>query len=138
MNIKDVEDKIQLPPELQDAYERVVAAGMKVLFSKETHQFMLDQLQAPGGNAEKLGQGIAKVMVFLFNESNGSMPQEVLIPAAMLLLLKAADFVNQSKMATVTDEEIGQAMEIMIDSMFEGFGVDRSEFDAAMAQEMPA
>lgn len=138
MNLKDIEGQIKLPPELQNAYERVVAAGMKVLFSKETHKFMLDQLQAPGSNAEKLGQGIAKVMVFMFNESNGTMPQEVIVPAAMLLLLKAADFVNQSGKGKITDEEIGQAMEILIDSLFEGFGADRAELDAAMAQEMPA
>lgn len=138
MKPEDIQDKIQLPPELQNAYERVVAAGMKVLFSKQTHQYMLDQLQAPGANAEKLGQGIAKVMVFLFNESNGTMPQEVIVPAAMLLVLKAADFVNQSGKGKITDAEIGQAMEILVDSLFEGFGADRSQLDAAMAQEMPA
>ncbi len=138
MNSKDIESKIQLPPELRNAYERVVAAGMKVLFSKQTHKYMLDQLQAPGSNAEKLGQGIAKVMVFLFNESNGTMPQEVIVPAAMLLVMKAADFINESGKGKITDEEIGQAMEILVDALFEGFGADRSELDAAMAQEMPA
>lgn len=139
MNIQEVQEGIQLPPELQDAYERVVAAGMKVLFSKETHKYMLEQLDAPGSNAEKLGKGIAKVMVFLYNESNGSMPQEILVPAAMILLLRAAEFVNESGKGQVADEEIGQAMEILIDSLFEGFGADRSEFDAALAQgEQPA
>ena len=48
MNVQEIQDKIQLPPELQDAYTRVVAAGMKILFSKQTHKMMLDQLQAPG------------------------------------------------------------------------------------------
>lgn len=138
MNTQEIQDKIQLPPELQDAYTRVVAAGMKILFSKQTHKMMLDQLQAPGSNAEKLGQGIAKVMVYMFNESNGTMPQEIIVPAAMLLLLKAADFVNQSGKGNISDEEIGQAMEILIDSLFDGLGVDRGELDAAMTQEMPA
>jgi hypothetical protein len=138
MNIDEIQSKIQLPPELQDAYTRVVAAGMKVLFSKQTHDLMLEQLNAPGDNATKLGQGIARVIVFLFNESNGTMPQDVIVPAAMLLLMKAADFINKSGKGQVSDEEIGQAMEILIDSLFEGFGADRSELDAAMSQEMQA
>jgi hypothetical protein len=99
---------------------------------------MLEQLNAPGDNATKLGQGIARVIVFLFNESNGTMPQDVIVPAAMLLLMKAADFINKSGKGQVSDEEIGQAMEILIDSLFEGFGADRSELDAAMSQEMQA
>lgn len=136
MNIDDVQNNIQLPPEMQDAYARVVAAGMKVLFSKQTHDAMLQQLSAPGDTATKLGQGIAKVIVFLFNESNGTMPQDVIVPAAMILLLKAADFVNQSGKGQVSDEEIGRAMEVLIDSLFEGFGEDRSEFDAALGQEV--
>lgn len=138
MNVEEIQSKLQLPPELQDAYDRVVAAGMKVLFSKDTHQFMLDQINAPGEASQKLGAGIAKVVVFLFNESNGTMPQEVIVPAAMLLLLKAADFINKSGKGEISDEEIGMAMEVLIDSLFEGFGEDRSELDAAMNQEMPA
>jgi hypothetical protein len=138
MNIEDVQNNLQLPPELQDAYDRVVAAGMKVLFSKETHQYMLDQIQAPGQAAEKLGQGIAKVVVFLFNESNGTLPQDVIVPAALLLLLKAADFINKSGKGEISDEEIGQAVEVLISSLFEGFGEDPAQLDAALAQEMPA
>lgn len=137
MNIDEVQSKIQLPPEMQDAYTRVVAAGMKVMFSKETHDAMLQQLNAPGDTATKLGQGIAKVILFLFNESNGTMPQEVIVPAAMILLIKAAEFVNQSGKGQVSDEEIGQAMEVLIDSLFEGFGEDRAQLDSAMAQEAP-
>jgi hypothetical protein len=138
MNPQEIEDKIQLPPEMQEAYMRVVAAGMKVLFSKETHPMILEQLDAPGDNATKLGQGIARVVVFLFNQSNGTMPQDVIVPAAMILLIKVADFVNQSGKGDISDEEIGKAMEVLIDSLFEGFGADRSELDAAMAQEVPA
>jgi hypothetical protein len=138
MNAEEIQSKIQLPPEMQDAYARVVAAGMKVLFSKQTHDVMLQQLNAPGDNATKLGQGIAKVIVFLFNESNGTMPQEVIVPAAMILLIKAADFVNQSGKGQVSDEEVGRAMEILIDSLFEGFGADRAELDTAMSQEVAA
>jgi hypothetical protein len=74
----------------------------------------------------------------MFNESNGTMPQDVIVPAGMILLIKAADFVNKSGKGTISDEEIGRAMEILIDSLFEGFGADRSEFDAAVGQEVAA
>jgi hypothetical protein len=83
----------------------------------------------------KLGEGIARVIVFLFNESNGTMPQEVIVPAGILLVLKAAEFINKSNLGKVSDEEIGTAVEVMIDSLFEQFGEDRSQLDAALAQE---
>jgi hypothetical protein len=135
VNTEEIQNSIQLPPELQDAYDRVVAAGMKVLFSKETHASMLEQLEAPGDMPTKLGEGIARVIVFLFNESNGTMPQEVIVPAGILLVLKAAEFINKSNLGKVSDEEIGTAVEVMIDSLFEQFGEDRSQLDAALAQE---
>jgi hypothetical protein len=135
VNVEKIQSNIQLPPELQDAYERVVAAGMKVLFSKETHPMVLEQLDGPGDMATKIGEGIARVVVFLFNESNGTMPEDVIVPAGILLILKASEFINQSGLGEVSDEEVGRAMEIMISALFDGFGADRSEFDAAMAED---
>jgi hypothetical protein len=37
INANVIKQNIQMPPELQEAYERVVIAGMKVMFSKESH-----------------------------------------------------------------------------------------------------
>jgi len=129
-----VAEGIKMPPELQEAYERVVIAGMKVMFSKQTHQYFIDQLQAEGQMAQKLGQGVAGLMMFLFKESNQTIPPEVIIPAGIRLLTKAADFINQSGKAKVSNQEIGDAMELMITTLLTQFGVAPEQMEELFAQ----
>lgn len=125
---QSVQQGIEMPPELQEAYERVVLAGMKVMFSEQTHKLMLDELQRQGPVAERLGKGIAGLMLMLFKESNGTMPPQVMIPAGMDLLVQAADFINQAKLETVTNQNIGDASEVMIGVLMDKFGVPQGKF----------
>jgi hypothetical protein len=129
INTDEIQNSFQLPPEMQDAYQRLLAAGMKVLFSKETHELILAELEGEGDITIKLGEGVARIVVYLFSESNGTLPEEVIVPAGMILLLKAAEFINESDKGEISDEAVGQAMEIMIRSLFEGFGEDMSQLE---------
>jgi len=129
-----IAEGIKMPPELQEAYERVVIAGMKVMFSKESHKFFIEQLQAEGQMAEKLGKGVAGLLVYLYKESNNTIPSEVMIPAGIRLLTKAADFINQSGSAKVTNQEIGDAMELMISTILQQAGVSPEQMEEMFAQ----
>ncbi len=40
LDTETIKNNIQMPPELQEAYDRVVIAGMKVMFSKESHKLI--------------------------------------------------------------------------------------------------
>lgn len=118
-----VTKNIKMPPELQEAYERVVIAGMKVMFSKESHRAMLQEIQRPGPMAERLGKGIAGLMLMLFKESNASMPPNVIIPAGVQLLMEAVDFLRKSGLEKPTNADIGDGIEIMIATILGKFGV---------------
>ena len=124
LDTQAIKDNIKMPPELQEAYERVVIAGMKVMFSKESHKLMLDELQKEGPMGQKLGTGIAGLMLLLVKESNGTLPPEVIIPAGINLLTRAADFIRKSKIEKITNGDIGEAMEVFISTILEKFGVD--------------
>jgi hypothetical protein len=124
LDTQAIKDNIKMPPELQEAYERVVIAGMKVMFSKESHKLMLDELQKEGPMGQKLGTGIAGLMLLLVKESNGTLPPEVIIPAGINLLTRAADFIRKSKIEKITNGDIGEAMEVFISTVLEKFGVD--------------
>jgi hypothetical protein len=99
----------KLDPAKQNALERIVLAGMKVMFSPQTHQMMLQELDGPGDIVTKLAEGIAKLMGLLFQQSKGSMPGDLLIPAGGILMAKACEFLNLSG-TPVTDDQMGQAM----------------------------
>jgi hypothetical protein len=124
LDTQAIKDNIKMPPELQEAYERVVIAGMKVMFSKESHKLMLDELQKEGPMGQKLGTGIAGLMLLLVKESNGTLPPEVIVPAGINLLTRAADFIRKSKIEKITNGDIGDAMEVFISTILEKFGVD--------------
>ena len=98
-----IQQNIKMPPELQEAYERVVIAGMKVMFSKETHRIMLKEMQQPGPVAERLGRGIAGLMLLLVKESNNTMPPQVIIPAGLELMMQAVDFMRKTGMGKITN-----------------------------------
>lgn len=125
---------IKMPPELQTAYDRVVIAGMKVLFSKESHQLMIKQLDGEGSTGEKLGKGVAGLLLLLFKESNGSMPPQVLVPAGIQLVAQAADFLRKSGLAKVTNKDIGDGTELMISILLEKFGVSPEKMQQMFAQ----
>jgi hypothetical protein len=123
LTTKAVTKNIEMPPELQEAYERVVIAGMKVMFSKESHRAMLQEIQKPGPMGERLGKGIAGLMLMLFKESNETMPPAVIIPAGVNLLMEAVDFLRKSGLAKPTNAEIGDGIETMMSIVLEKFGV---------------
>jgi hypothetical protein len=144
-----VRQGMDIPPDLQEGFDRVVLAGMKVMFDEKTHGMVLEQLEGPGPMAQKLGQGMAGLMLMLFKESNQTMPPQLLIPCGIELLMQAVDFVKRGGLGKVTDKEVGEAMQIMIDVILEKFGqspdkiaslvdqYDTSKVDAA-AQQMGA
>ena len=134
INTETIRENINMQPEFQEAYERVVVAGMKVMFSKESHKLMLDELQKEGPVGQKLGMGVAGLMLLLFKESNQTIPPQVIVPAGVELLMQAADFIRNTKMEKITNADIGEAMEVMISTILQKFGVGPEEMAQMLNQ----
>lgn len=136
MSPKAVMAAMHVNPQQKQQLERIVAAGMKVLFDKSTHQMMIDAMQGDGPIEQKLGQGIVRLIGVLWSESKGSIPPELLIPAGMVLLAEAADFMNQAGQ-TVTPEQFGKANEIMLDTLLQQAGVSSDKLAEKGGQPAP-
>ena len=132
---QSVRASIQIPPELQDAYDRVVLAGMKVMFSDETHEsamkFLLDDSRPV---AQRLGEGITSLMGMLYKESNSTLPPQVIIPAAVELLVAAADYLKKSQSVPVNDKDIGDAMGVMLQTLLAKFGAGPEQVTQMLSQ----
>jgi len=111
-----------MPKEMQDGFERVVLAGKKILYSNETREMVDKFLNSDAEVAEKLGLGVANVMILIDNKANGNIPKEVIIPAATVLLFDAADFLRKTG-EKVTAQDIGMAYEMMFFAIFEAYGM---------------
>lgn len=120
-------------PERQDAFKRIVMAGQRVLYGRES-QGIIDEFMAQDAPLEeKLGAGIANLVVMLDNKANGNIPKDVLIPAGTVLLFDAADFLRQSG-EEISIEQVSSAYEHMFYGIFAGYGAEPDQVDAAFDQ----
>lgn len=124
----------KVPKNFQEAFTRVVKAGMRVMFSEQTHQFMVDELSQDGPLHEKIGDAIAGLMLLLFEKSNSTMPGEVIIPAGVYLLGQGADFIEKVTEEDVTPDILAGAMQVMIEKLSEKFGINPQKLYSVAGQ----
>lgn len=88
----------------QAAFQKVLALGMNIMHSPQSHQYMVAELSKPGDPAEKVGEGVAKLIAVMLHKSKGTMPMKAAMPAAQVLVCEALDFMAQSKKVTITND----------------------------------
>lgn len=132
---QNVQAKMHLTPRQAMLMQKIVLAGMKVMFDAKTHHLLLDQIKGPGTISQKIGQGVAGLMALLMQESKNSLPGELLIPAGMVLCCKAAEFLRGSGQ-NVSDADLAEAMNVMITAILHTTGTDPDKL-AARAQAGP-
>lgn len=112
-----------------DAYDRVTAAGMKMMYAPENAEMIngliMDE-QVPVAN--KLGEGIANLLIMMDNQGNGTMPKEILVPVGVTLMFEAADYLFEVGVE-YTEDDLGKALELMINGIFVGYGIDPEKID---------
>ena len=126
-----------MPPKMRNAFDRVVLAGQRIMYGKETKQVVEQFLSHDMPVANKLGEGVANLVVMIDNKANGAIPKDVLIPAGTVLLFDAADFLKQTG-ETISAQDIGKAYELMFYGIFEAYGGKPEQVDAVfdkMGQE---
>ena len=118
-----------MDPKQADAYDRVTAAGMKMMYAPDNaemiHGLIMDE-QVPVSN--KLGEGIANLLIMMDNQGNGSVPKEILVPVGVTLLFEAADYLFEVGVE-YTEDDLAKALELMIDGVFVGYGIDPKQID---------
>lgn len=123
-------EQMHLDPQQREQLDRIVLAGMKVMFDQKSHKMLLEQMNGPGTIPDKLGKGIAGLLGLLMQESQNSLPPNLLIPAGIVLMARAAEFLNGSG-TPVPPETFAQAMTSMITLVLQTFGVDPQRVAAA-------
>jgi hypothetical protein len=114
----------EIPSNFQEAFSRVVKAGMRVMFSEQTHDMMIEQLSQEGDLADNVGNAIAGLMLLLYQKSNKTMPGEVIIPSGVYLLAEGADFIEKVTGEKITPDVMAKAMQVMVDVLMKSFGAD--------------
>lgn len=135
--LKQAEQQIDaaVPQEHRAMYDSIVVAGMNVMFSKQTSQLIEQQLAEGGDLANNVSDGVAKLVMIVFNESGQSADQ--FAPAAALacvpLLCQALDYAEQVHGAQVTPEVIAQCTKQTQIKVLKSFGITEDQLNQVAA-----
>jgi len=127
-------DELEQMRELMDGklgntYDRVLTAGMKTMYAPESAEMLsglISDDKIPVAN--KLGEGVANLLIMMDNQGNGTIPKEVIIPVGVALIFEAADYLFEVGVE-VTEDDLGKAIELMITGVLTGYGIDPAKMD---------
>jgi hypothetical protein len=103
---------IPVSPKMRDTVDRIVAAGMKIMYSPEMADEREQAVSGGGPVAQALAESITGLTLILDQKSQGGIPIEAIFPSAMELLSDAAEmFIKAGK--PVDQETYNDAARIM-------------------------
>lgn len=124
IDTKQVTESIKIPPQLQQAYEKVITAGMKLMFEDESmFKTMVQNLEADNEKSidKKIADGIVGLIIAMFKKSGGKMPGAVIVPAAVYLLMQLIEFIQKSG-HELPNEVLAAATQQTVFGIMQAFG----------------
>lgn len=136
LNSSNVRSQMALPPDMQEPYKKIIQAGLKIMFDPTTRGETIKFMAGPGDMGDKIGVGVASVILMLFKESNQTMPPQLMIPAGTELVVHACD-VSAEAGKPIDKADMAQAMGTMIEMIFEKLGIDPAQLQSASSGIKP-
>lgn len=124
----------KVKPELQSGMQRTVTAGLQVMYGSKTN-LMTQQLGKSPDYAHNVGEGAAKLLGILYQQSKKTMPLSIGVPAAMIFTCEGLDFLEKAGKLQVTPDLLSQATQEMGASVLQLFGVKPEQMQQAIAQQ---
>jgi hypothetical protein len=124
----------KIPAQFQNAFQRIVTAGLKVMYSPQTHEMMVQEMNKPQPIEASAAEGVAKLMGILWHEGKGTLPMQAMIPAAVVLLCEGLDFAEKAGKAKVTPQILAEATKQCMSDLMQILGITPQKIQAAAAQ----
>lgn len=124
--LAQAEQKVEegLDPDTAQNVTKIVVAGMHAALDKGANSILaqLKQSQDPISDAAK---GAVSLVMILRKEAQGVMPLKALVPAAMVLMIKALDFSDRAGIVKVGNDELVRATHVFTDFLFARLGITK-------------
>ena len=120
-----------IPPQFRAPVERLVLAGMKVMFSPQTHELAMRQVQEAEDPAAGAAVGVAALMSQLTSRVKGELPPPAIVPAALILLMEALAFLAEGGQVELTDEVVADATQDLAGYLMQKLGLTPDKVAAA-------
>jgi hypothetical protein len=118
----------KLPPQLQDGVQRIVVAGMKILYDRSTQsavQKIYDAIAKGGFQPQAIATGMVNLLGMIAQGSKGKMPVHAAYPAGVILLTYVLDDLAQTRGLTITDQLVKDIGKHMAQLFVKAFGINQ-------------
>lgn len=129
--------KEKIPPNLAPILDKIVLSGMRIMFDKASHQMALAELNKPGPLAQRLTTGMIALMYMLWKQSNKTIPPQLIVPATLILTLRAFQFLQLSKDPEATKEVLGEAVAESVQGVMDRFGATQDKLPGLLKGGAP-
>jgi len=104
----------QLPPELHQPLKQLLTAGMQLLFSKDSHDLLMNGINENDEVplSDELAVGAVSMFKIMMGKAKGQIPGEIIMPAAAILIARVLEFLQESGSTEVNDQVFSDAMEM--------------------------
>jgi hypothetical protein len=119
----------------QEAKDQVVMAGYKILFEDDkTHDQAIKKLGLGASNpAQAIADYTKDLIIGLDDSSGGTIPEEVILPAAGELIENVSELVKAANLFPVDEAVMNHAMQLMLPPLAEQYGVGMEEIQELMS-----
>jgi hypothetical protein len=124
----------KMKPEFQEPLKRTVTAGLQVMYGSKNNM-TVQQLSKSNDYAHNVGEGAAKLVGILFEQSKKTMPPEIAVAAATIFMCEGLDFLEQAGKIKVTPDLLAEATQDMGASVLQLFGVSQEKMQQMIAQK---
>lgn len=123
-------DKAILPQD-RDAYDRIVAAGLKLVTSEQFRNELISTLDKDESELpESIAEGMSRLVYTMHTTSKGTMPVHVTFAAAYVLMAKALHFAEQAMGKKVDDAMLGETALATAGAVAKVFGISSEQLKA--------
>lgn len=124
-----------VPPEVKDVVDRVVAAGMHLMYSPDMRDEVQAAVQSQDPMGKKLADNVVGLLLTLDQKTQGGIPQAAIFPAAMELLGEGADMLSAAGQP-VTQADYNDAALTMYAMIGQKLGGSPEDLMGAAAESM--
>lgn len=98
INPESFRSRMSIPPKMLKQHEVAVRAGLRLMFDDGMREETLAYMDGSQEMPQKIGEGIAAVVQFIAQQSNGTFPGELVIPVGVELIAHAVEVAQKAGM----------------------------------------
>jgi hypothetical protein len=117
-----------------DMLQRMVKAGLKIIYNQNIFQKLTRELRQSKDPAGDAARGAVFVLQMLAQRARGTAKPQVLVQAGVLLMLDALDFLEQAGLLKVDATTLDHATQEYVEAVLPAVGISHDRMNQTLGQ----